>query len=90
MHSALVQYSIPVAEWLLIQGYSLYGRSDLKFVEGVYRVLRHGFNYRPTLSQQQFFAKGYVERKIMLICDLLLLCQAKHKQLTGKEKSKKW
>lgn len=83
MHSALVQYSLPLAEWLLMQGYSLYGKSDLKFIEGVYRVLRQVFSYRPKLTREQFLAKGYTERKVMLTCDLLLLCQAKHIQLTS-------
>lgn len=87
LHSALVEYSLPLAEWLMVQGYRLYAKSDLKFTEGVYRVLRHAFNYRPRLTQQQFLSKGYAERKVMLTCDLLLLCQSRHKQLTGTHKN---
>lgn len=88
IHSALVQYSLPLAEWLVTQGYSLYSKSDLKFTEGFYRVLRDAFNYRPRLSKEQFLAKGYAERKVMLTHDLLLLCQDRHAKLTPTDRKR--
>lgn len=34
-----MHYSLPLATWLARQDYELYGKSDLRFVEGVYKVL---------------------------------------------------
>lgn len=79
-----MDYSLPLAQWLANQGCTLYAKSDRRFLEGVYRVLRDAFNYHPKLTRGQFLANGYAERKVMLTCDFLLLCQAKHLQLTKK------
>lgn len=83
LHSALMEYSLPLAQWLVSQGCALYGKSDRRFLEGAYRVLRNAFSYHPKLTREQFLAAGYAERKVMLTCDFLLLCQAKHAQLTS-------
>lgn len=83
-----MEYSLPLAQWLASQGCALYGKSDRRFLEGVYRVLRDAFSYRPKLTREQFLADGYAERKVMLTCDLLLLCQAKHSQLTSGSKKR--
>lgn len=83
LHAALMEYSLPLAQWLVSRGCSLYSKSDSRFLEGVYRVLRDIFNYHPKLTREQFLAVGYAERKVMLTCDFLLLCQAKHTELTS-------
>ena len=80
-----MEYSLPLAQWLMTEGYSLYAKSDLRFVQGMYRILRDAFNYQPKLTREKFLAEGYAERKVMLACDFLLLCQAKHTQLTTKK-----
>jgi hypothetical protein len=77
-----MEYSLPLSQWLASEGCVLYGKSDQRFLEGVYRVLRDVFNYNPKLTREQFLADGYAERKVMLTCDFLLLCQAKHSLLT--------
>ena len=91
LHSALMHYSLPLADWLMSQGYNLYAKSDLRFVENMYKVLRNVFNYQPKLTREQFLTTGYAERKVILTCDVLLFSQAKHMQLTtgGKKPSKK-
>ena len=81
-----MHYSLPLANWLMSQGYDLYGKSDLRFLGGMYLILRDVFNYRPKLSKQQFLTTGFAERKVILTYDLLLLCQAKNLQLTAKGK----
>lgn len=70
----------------MTQGFRLYGKSDLKFIEDVYKILRNVFFYHPKLTREQFLTKGYAERKVMLTCDLLLLCQTKHNQLSSADK----
>lgn len=38
LHSSLMSYSLPLAQHLASLGIELYGRSDLRFVEGLYKV----------------------------------------------------
>ena len=87
-HSALMHYSLPLAKCLMTQGYSLYGKSDLKFVHGLFQVFRNVFNYQPRLTETQFLSNSYAERKLMLTCDFLLLCQEKHNDLTYSTKKR--
>ena len=83
-HAALMHYSLPLAKYLMSQGYTLYGKSDLKFVHGLYQVLRNVFNYQPRLTEAQFLSNAYAERKLMLTSDFLVFCQEKHSDLTYK------
>ncbi|XP_064405040.1 uncharacterized protein LOC135350232 isoform X2 [Halichondria panicea] len=82
-------YSLPLANWLTRQGYELYAKSDLRFIEGLYKVLRDVFHYHPRLSKEQFLSVGFAERKVILTTQVLLLSQAKHQQLTVKENADK-
>lgn len=77
-----MQYSLPLANSIVAQGFELYGKSDLRFLHGVYGVLRELFQYQPRLTKEQFLTNGYAERKVILTYNLLLLCQARHKQLS--------
>ncbi len=74
-------YSLPLANVIAAQGYELYGKSDLRFLQGVYGVLRDIFQFQPRLPKEKFLRSGYAERKVILTLNILLLCQAKHKQL---------
>jgi len=58
-------------------------------------VLRDVFNFQPKLPKELFLKSGYAERKVILTLNILLLCQAKHKELTnsashGKLRSRKY
>lgn len=86
LHSGLMEYSLPMSQWLVSRECTLYGKSDLRFLEGMYRILRTAFNYHPKLTLEQFLATGYAERKIMLTYDFLLLCQKKHTQLISEKR----
>lgn len=81
-----MHYSLPLSNWLVTQGYHLYGKSDLRFIEGMYKILREIFNYQPRLTKEQFLSNGYAERKVILTSHLLLFCQAKHIQVTNNQK----
>ena len=78
-----MHYSLPLANWFTHHGYDLYGRSDLRFLQELYRVLRDVFHYHPKLTKEQFLSAGFAERKVLMTRDILLFCQAKHAELTA-------
>ncbi|XP_066535335.1 centrosomal protein of 44 kDa [Hoplias malabaricus] len=79
---AFTSFSPAVAEHLVENGMELTGKSDLSFVETVYKVLRDLFSYKPLLTKQQFLQFGFAERKAGLLCDIIGFVLEKHKQLT--------
>eukprot|EP01052_Picozoa_sp_SAG31_P045005 SAG31_NODE_8057_length_1531_cov_1.925978_1_plen_153_part_10 len=44
-------------------------------------MLREQFQYQPTLKVSQFFGNGFVECKIIFVCDIIRLCRTKHASL---------
>lgn len=38
LHASLMHYSLPLANWLTRHDYELYGKNDLRFLEGLYKV----------------------------------------------------
>lgn len=83
----LTSFSPPFAEQLMAAGLELTGKTDLRFTEAVYKVLRDVFQYKPMLTKQQFLQWGFSQRKISVICDVINLVLQKHSQL--KKVSKK-
>ncbi len=81
---ALLDFSRLVARFLSANGYKLYPKNDRRFVEGVFRVMRDEFSYRPSLTVDQFLKNGFAERKIIFITDLVKLCKRKHEGLKKK------
>ncbi|XP_056136567.1 centrosomal protein of 44 kDa, partial [Lampris incognitus] len=58
---------------LLQAGLELTGKTDLRFIDTVYKVLRDVFQYHPVLSKQQFLQSGFSQRKIGVTCDVINL-----------------
>ena len=82
LSQALNSYSLPLARYLHSKGYELFGKTDSRFLEVVYRMLRDEFNYRPKLTRLQFLTdSSFIERKILFTLDVLKLCQTKHRDL---------
>eukprot|EP00079_Xenopus_tropicalis_P036217 XP_017949988.1 PREDICTED: centrosomal protein of 44 kDa isoform X2 [Xenopus tropicalis] len=81
-------YSTSIAEILISLGIELATKSDLRFIEAVYKVLRDVFNYKPILTKQQFLQSSFSERKIQIICDIVDCVVKKHKEITGQNKIK--
>ena len=82
LSQALNSYSLPLSKYLHAKGYELFGKTDSRFLEVVYRMLRDEFNYRPKITRLQFLAdSSFIERKILFTFDLLKLCQSKHRDL---------
>ncbi|XP_024115515.1 centrosomal protein of 44 kDa [Oryzias melastigma] len=77
----LTTFSPPFAEQLLTAGFELIGKTDLRFTDTLYKLLRDIFYYKPVLTKQQFFQLGFSQRKISFICDIITLVLQKHNQL---------
>ncbi|XP_069487525.1 centrosomal protein of 44 kDa isoform X2 [Ambystoma mexicanum] len=81
-------YSTHIAEILVSSDIELTAKSDLRFIDAVYKVLRDQFNYKPVLTKQQFLQCGFAERKIHIVCDIINFVLKKHKELTNLSKVK--
>ncbi|XP_060946387.1 centrosomal protein of 44 kDa [Limanda limanda] len=77
----LTSFSPPLAEQLMSAGLELTGKTDLRFTDKLYKVLRDIFHYKPILTKQQFLQWGFSQRKISVICDVINLVLQKHNQL---------
>ena len=71
LHYTLLIYSPLVAAYIAEKGFELYAKSDAKFVELAYKLLVDYFNYKPSLTTDQFFKDGYAEKKVMLCIDII-------------------
>ncbi|XP_072239997.1 centrosomal protein of 44 kDa [Leuresthes tenuis] len=77
----LTSFSPPFAAQLIGDGLEVTGKTDLRFTDTLYKVLRDVFHYKPILTKQQFLLLGFSQRKISFICDVITLVLQKHKQL---------
>uniref|UniRef100_A0A3Q2QGA7 Centrosomal protein of 44 kDa n=1 Tax=Fundulus heteroclitus TaxID=8078 RepID=A0A3Q2QGA7_FUNHE len=77
----LTSFSPPFAEQLVAAGLEMTGKTDLRFTDTLYKVLRDMFHYKPILTKQQFLQWGFSQRKISFICDIINLVLQRHKQL---------
>jgi hypothetical protein len=57
------------------------GKSDMQFVSDSFRMLSDLFNYHPSISAKQFLARGFSERKLSLMADIILVVIEKKKRL---------
>ena len=88
LHFALLGFSRLVAKWISEEGYELYSKTDLRFIETAYRFLRDNFNYRHALTCKQLLGGGFAERKVLFVVDVLKLCRTKHIDLS-RERTKR-
>ena len=92
VHHVFLDYSISLAQYFASKEYELYGKTDLRFMEAVYKVLRDEFGYKPQLTREQFLTIGFAERKIIVLYEMVKLLREKHDELTtkgGKSEKKK-
>mmetsp|Transcript_4284 Transcript_4284/g.9266 ORF Transcript_4284/g.9266 Transcript_4284/m.9266 type:complete len:945 (+) Transcript_4284:602-3436(+) len=87
LHKVLLDNSLLIARFLSEQGYQLYHISDRPFLEGVFRVVRNEFSYKPSLTLDQFLSSGFAERKIIFVCDVIKLCRRKAEELARLQKA---
>ncbi|KAM5193928.1 centrosomal protein of 44 kDa [Mantella aurantiaca] len=81
-------YSTHIAEILVSLDVELSAKSDLRFIDAVYKVLRDVFHYKPILTKQQFLQCAFSERKIQIVSDIIDCVVKKHKEITSQTKVK--
>ena len=84
VHHVFLDYSIDLAQYFATKEYELYGKTDLRFMEAVYKVLRDEFGYKPEVTKEQFLTIGFAERKIISLCAILKLLRGKDNELNPK------
>ena len=89
VHHVFLDYSISLAQYFANKEYDLYGKTDSRFMEAVYKVLRDEFGYKPQITKEQFLTIGFAERKILSLCEILKLLRGKHDELNPKTKSER-
>uniref|UniRef100_A0A8D2NW60 Centrosomal protein of 44 kDa n=1 Tax=Zosterops lateralis melanops TaxID=1220523 RepID=A0A8D2NW60_ZOSLA len=81
-------FSTGIAELLVKCDVELTAKSDLRFIEAVYKFLRDQFQYKPILTKEQFLQFGFAERKMQIVCDIINCVVKKHKELSNSSKVK--
>ncbi|XP_064508575.1 centrosomal protein of 44 kDa isoform X2 [Pseudopipra pipra] len=81
-------FSTCIAELLVKCDVELTAKSDLRFIEAVYKLLRDQFQYKPILTKEQFLQFGFAERKMQIVCDIINCVVKKHKELSNSNKVK--
>uniref|UniRef100_A0A8D0H0V7 Centrosomal protein of 44 kDa n=1 Tax=Sphenodon punctatus TaxID=8508 RepID=A0A8D0H0V7_SPHPU len=79
-------FSTCIAELLVESDVELTAKSDLRFIEAIYKLLRDQFQYKPVLTKQQFLQCGFAERKIQIVCDIISSVLKRHKELSSSNK----
>jgi len=81
LHYSLLNFSKPLAQKVVQEGYELNGKTDLRFLEAVWKLLRIMLGYRPSLTVSQFLSQGFAERKVLMMCDVIAMCKHEHNEL---------
>jgi len=90
LHFGLLSHSKVLAAFVLEAGYDLYKQNDLRFTEGIFKLLRNEFAYHPVLQCAQFLTdKGFAKRKIQFVVKCLKLGIAKHNELIKRRRQRK-
>lgn len=84
LHFAFLDFSIQFAQFLSETGHEMRAKSDLRFMEEAYKVLRQHLSYSPVLTVAQFFSQGFAERKVLLCQEVLRAVLRKHEELTAR------
>ncbi|KFR14228.1 Centrosomal protein of 44 kDa [Opisthocomus hoazin] len=85
---SFTSFSTYIAELLVKCDVELTAKSDLRFIEAIYKLLRDQFQYKPVLTKQQFLQFGFAERKMQILCDIINCVVKKHKELSNSNKVK--
>ncbi|XP_060064377.1 uncharacterized protein LOC132544744 [Ylistrum balloti] len=86
-HYAFTSYSHALAQLISASDAELYGKTDFRFIEAVYKILRDLFSYKPLITKEQFFNAGFAERKIIMCSEVLHMVREKSRILNPAKKS---
>ena len=89
LHYLLADFSCELSAFFCSKGYDLYGKTDFRFIESVYKILIKEFNLKPMLTKQQFFTAGFTEIKVIFLTKIIDLCRSKSEYLASKLKKKR-
>jgi hypothetical protein len=82
LHFGLLSHSKVLAAFLIDAGYDLYSQNDLRFTQGVFKLMRDEFEYQPEVQCAQFLTDtGFARRKIHFVVKCLKFGIAKHNEL---------
>ncbi|KAG2528815.1 hypothetical protein JM16_002465 [Phytophthora kernoviae] len=87
LHFVLLDSSRAVAQFLVAKGYDLYGKTDARFAESAFRLLRDEFRCFPSLSVTQFLSKQFVARRLNLVADAAVAVAQKRQELLRQKRS---
>lgn len=80
------QYSPVITEEVQLRlGFDLSSRVHSRFLEGLYRVLRDIYQYKPPITKEQLCANGFVERKIMMCTEVVKMVQNHLSDITSRQ-----
>ena len=89
LHYCLLGYSTRVAQEVNRLGYELQAKTDERFVEHAWKLMRDHMGIFPQLSPSQFLTqKGFAERKLILVAEVAKTCKRLHSDLSRKAKLK--
>eukprot|EP00743_Colponemidia_sp_Colp-15_P007729 GILK01008369.1.p1 GENE.GILK01008369.1~~GILK01008369.1.p1 ORF type:complete len:583 (+),score=127.39 GILK01008369.1:33-1751(+) len=86
LHWIWLGFSRFVARSVNEKGYELYTKSDTRFLEGVYKLLRTEYHYNPSLTTAQFLSQGFSERKVLFCIDVIRIAKKVHNELFRQHK----
>ncbi|XP_066917581.1 centrosomal protein of 44 kDa-like [Clytia hemisphaerica] len=86
LHYVFGDYSCEFTSYLGAKGYDFFCKSDLRFIEIVFKILVTEFNLKPMLTKQQFFAVGFAEIKVIFVTKIISLCRTKNMAILAKLK----
>ncbi|XP_005097170.1 uncharacterized protein LOC101850644 [Aplysia californica] len=78
-HYLFTTYSTKLNKDISNSNNELYGKSDMRFMEAVYKILRDMFQHKPQVTRDQFFSPGFAERKVIMATEILRLVRSKYK-----------
>uniref|UniRef100_H3HEH4 Endoplasmic reticulum vesicle transporter C-terminal domain-containing protein n=1 Tax=Phytophthora ramorum TaxID=164328 RepID=H3HEH4_PHYRM len=86
LHFVLLDSSRQVAQFLVDKGYDLFGKTDARFVESAFRLLRDEFRCFPSLSVTQFLSRQFVARRLAIVADAAAAVAHKRQELQRRKR----
>jgi hypothetical protein len=86
LHFVLLDSSRAVAQFLVERGYDLSGKTDARFVESAFRLLRDEFRCFPSLTPAQFLCPQFVARRLTIVADAAAAVAQKKQELQRRKR----
>lgn len=80
----LMHFSKYVASEINEHSIEVLGLSDARFVDALYKIFRELYKFKMPLTKDQFFSKGFVEKKMMMCAQIATKTRERHQSLAPK------